>query len=102
MLDPDVQVGVRRQDGERCAPGDIVAEVAGAARTLLVGERTALNFLQRLSGIATSARRFVDAAAGRIVVLDTRKTTPACARSRSTRFAPGAPRITASGCSTRF
>ena len=46
------------------------------ARTLLVGERTALNFLQRLSGIATSARRFVDAADGRITVLDTRKTTP--------------------------
>lgn len=76
ILEPGVQVGVRRQDGERCAPGEIVAEVTGAARTLLVGERTALNFLQRLSGIATSARRFVDAAGGRIIVLDTRKTTP--------------------------
>src|SRR4029077_19841439 len=48
----------------------------GRATTLLVAERTALNFLQRLSGIATLARRFVDAAAGRITVLDTRKTTP--------------------------
>jgi len=48
----------------------------GAARTLLIGERTALNFLQRLSGIATMTRRFVDAAAGRITILDTRKTTP--------------------------
>ena len=58
------------------ARGAIAADVAASARTLLVGERTALNFLQRLSGIATLARRFVDAAGGRIVVLDTRKTTP--------------------------
>ena len=48
----------------------------GSARALLVGERTALNFLQRLSGIATRARQFVDAAGGRITILDTRKTTP--------------------------
>jgi nicotinate-nucleotide pyrophosphorylase (carboxylating) len=67
---------VRRRDGERCASGDVIAEVSGAARTLLVGERTALNFLQRLSGIATRARQFVDAAGGRITILDTRKTTP--------------------------
>jgi nicotinate-nucleotide pyrophosphorylase (carboxylating) len=67
---------VRRRDGERCASGDAIAEVSGAARTLLVGERTALNFLQRLSGIATRARQFVDAAGGRITILDTRKTTP--------------------------
>ncbi|RPH63605.1 MAG: carboxylating nicotinate-nucleotide diphosphorylase, partial [Acidobacteria bacterium] len=50
--------------------------IIGNARALLVAERTALNFLQRLSGIATLARRFVDASRGRIVVLDTRKTTP--------------------------
>jgi nicotinate-nucleotide pyrophosphorylase (carboxylating) len=67
---------VRRPDGEVCATGETIAEVRGPARTLLVGERTALNFLQRLSGIATRARQFVDAAKGRIVVLDTRKTTP--------------------------
>jgi nicotinate-nucleotide pyrophosphorylase (carboxylating) len=53
-----------------------VAAIAGSARALLIGERTALNFLQRLSGIATRARRFVDAAGGRITILDTRKTTP--------------------------
>jgi nicotinate-nucleotide pyrophosphorylase (carboxylating) len=75
-LEPDVQVVVRKGDGERCAAGDVVAEVVGTARTLLIGERTALNFLQRLSGIATEARRFVEAAGGRITVLDTRKTTP--------------------------
>ena len=59
-----------------CRAGDPVADVDASARTLLVGERTALNFLQRLSGVATRARRFVDAAGGRIIVLDTRKTTP--------------------------
>jgi nicotinate-nucleotide pyrophosphorylase (carboxylating) len=66
----------RRADGDACAPGTIVAEVRGLARALLTAERTALNFLQRLSGIATETRRYVDAAAGRITVLDTRKTTP--------------------------
>ena len=76
ILEPGVQVSVRKPDGERCVPGEIVAEVVGSARTLLIGERTALNFLQRLSGIATIARRFVEAAAGKITVLDTRKTTP--------------------------
>lgn len=76
ILEPGVQVSVRKSDGSICEPGDVVAEVAGSARTLLVAERTALNFLQRLSGIATSARRFVDAASGKIVILDTRKTTP--------------------------
>ena len=52
------------------------AELVGTARALLIGERTALNFLQRLSGIATRTRQYVDAAAGRLIVLDTRKTTP--------------------------
>src|SRR5262249_24905546 len=65
-----------RLDGERCEFGQQIAEVAGTARALLVGERTALNFLQRLSGIATRTRQFVDAASGRITILDTRKTTP--------------------------
>jgi nicotinate-nucleotide pyrophosphorylase (carboxylating) len=67
---------VWKRDGDWCRAGDAVAEVIAPARTLLVGERTALNFLQRLSGIATRARQFVDAAGGRITVLDTRKTTP--------------------------
>jgi nicotinate-nucleotide pyrophosphorylase (carboxylating) len=66
----------RKQDGDRCAPGEEAGEVLGSARALLVAERTALNFLQRLSGIATRARQFADAAAGRITILDTRKTTP--------------------------
>jgi nicotinate-nucleotide pyrophosphorylase (carboxylating) len=75
-LDAAVQVVARTGDGARCRAGETIAEVAGSARTLLVGERTALNFLQRLSGIATLAARFVEAAGGRITVLDTRKMTP--------------------------
>jgi nicotinate-nucleotide pyrophosphorylase (carboxylating) len=67
---------VRVRDGEWCQPGTEVADVVAPARTLLVGERTALNYLQRLSGIATLARRFAEAANGRITILDTRKTTP--------------------------
>jgi nicotinate-nucleotide pyrophosphorylase (carboxylating) len=73
---PGPAFDVARGDGDRCAPGDTIATVSASARTLLVGERTALNFLQRLSGIATRARQFVDAAGGRITILDTRKTTP--------------------------
>jgi nicotinate-nucleotide pyrophosphorylase (carboxylating) len=76
QLDPTVRSTARRHDGDRCAPGDDVAEVIGSARALLTGERAALNFLQRMSGIATRARLFVNAAGGRITVLDTRKTTP--------------------------
>ena len=64
------------QDGDRCPPGTLVAVIDGTAAGLLTAERTALNFVQRLSGIATLTRTFVDAAAGRITVLDTRKTTP--------------------------
>ncbi len=76
LLDPGVRATIRKQDGERCQPGEEIAGVAGSARALLIAERTALNLLQRLSGIATRARRFVDAAGGRITILDTRKTTP--------------------------
>lgn len=76
QLDPAARVDVLRPDGASSGPGDVIATVSGAARAILTGERTALNFLQRLSGIATLTRRFVDAAAGRITILDTRKTTP--------------------------
>ena len=76
QLDPGVAITVHHTDSSWCVPGTIVAEYQGHASGLLTAERTALNFLQRLSGIATLTRRFVDAAAGRIIVLDTRKTTP--------------------------
>lgn len=75
--DPGAVVDRRRRDGETCAAGEVIATVEGLAAGLLSAERTALNFLQRLSGIATGARRYVTAAAGRTTVLDTRKTTPA-------------------------
>ena len=76
QMDPAVAVTVHRRDGEHCEAGTIIAEYRGFAAAMLTAERTALNFLQRLSGIATLTRQFVEAAGGRITVLDTRKTTP--------------------------
>ena len=74
--DPEAVMRWRRRDGESCAAGEVLATVEGLAAALLSAERTALNFLQRLSGIATVARRYVAAADGRTTILDTRKTTP--------------------------
>jgi nicotinate-nucleotide pyrophosphorylase (carboxylating) len=76
QLDPDAAVRVHYGDGTLCEPGTEVAEIRGRAAALLTAERTALNFMQRMTGIATLTRQFVDAASGRITVLDTRKTTP--------------------------
>ena len=71
-----VEVEVVIGDGARVVPGDVAIRLSGSVRSLLAGERTALNFLQRLSGIATRTARMVDAAGGRLLVCDTRKTTP--------------------------
>jgi nicotinate-nucleotide pyrophosphorylase (carboxylating) len=76
QLDPGVAITLNRKDSERCEPGVEIAEIRGQAAAMLTAERTALNFIQRLCGIATLTRKFVDAAAGRIIILDTRKTTP--------------------------
>jgi nicotinate-nucleotide pyrophosphorylase (carboxylating) len=76
QMDPGIAVTVHFGDGMMCEPGAIVADYRGHAAGMLTAERTALNFLQRLSGIATLTRQFVEVAAGRIIVLDTRKTTP--------------------------
>lgn len=76
QMDPGIAVTVHFGDGMMCEPGTIVADYRGHAAGMLTAERTALNFLQRLSGIATLTRQFVEVAAGRIIVLDTRKTTP--------------------------
>jgi nicotinate-nucleotide pyrophosphorylase (carboxylating) len=76
QLDPQSAFEVRWGDGARVQSGETVAIVRGDARALLEAERTALNFLQRLSGIATVTARYVDAARGGITILDTRKTTP--------------------------
>jgi nicotinate-nucleotide pyrophosphorylase (carboxylating) len=76
-LDKDATVSVLRPDGSEVAPNEAVMEVKGKAQSLLTAERVALNFLQRLSGIATLTRQFVQAAANPAVqILDTRKTTP--------------------------
>lgn len=77
LLDPACEVEVVLRDGAVFAPGDDVMLVDGAMAALLAGERTALNFLQRLSGVATLTRQFVDSVAGtKAQILDTRKTTP--------------------------
>jgi nicotinate-nucleotide pyrophosphorylase (carboxylating) len=76
QVDQAVVMSARRADGDRLSPGDVLATVTGPARGILTAERTALNFLQHLSGIATATRAYVDKAAGRIIVLDTRKTLP--------------------------
>jgi len=66
-----------KRDGDDCHPGDVIAVVRGQARVLLECERVALNFMQRLSGVATAARKYSEAVAGTgCKVLDTRKTTP--------------------------
>ena len=75
-VDPSVQFSACVADGHRCSGGEVLANIEGTARGLLTGERTALNFLQHLSGIATLTARFVDATGGRLTILDTRKTIP--------------------------
>jgi nicotinate-nucleotide pyrophosphorylase (carboxylating) len=76
QLDPAVAITLKGKDGDGCHDGDEIAEFVGTATALLTAERTALNFIQRLSGIATLTRKFVEAADGRLAILDTRKTTP--------------------------
>jgi len=77
QLDPAVLFTPLAQDGEHVTSGAIVATVEGPARALLAGERTALNFLQRMSGIATATRAAVEEIAGtQATILDTRKTAP--------------------------
>jgi nicotinate-nucleotide pyrophosphorylase (carboxylating) len=77
QVDPQLVITVRRQNGDSVRPGDTVLEIAGRTRSILTGERVALNFVQRLSGVATVTRKFVDAVAGTgAEILDTRKTTP--------------------------
>ncbi len=78
MVRPPCEYSALIPDGSRLRPGDEFARVAGSLASILTAERTALNFLQRLSGIATVTRRYADALAGypEVALLDTRKTTP--------------------------
>ena len=76
-LDPAVQMIWHVGEGQRCAPDQVVLEIEGNARALLSAERTALNFLQLLSAVATKTRTYVDIVAGtRAQIVDTRKTIP--------------------------
>lgn len=76
-VDPAISVGVKKQDGTVLAAREVVVELSGPARSILTAERTALNFLQRLSGIATQTAAYVAAVSGTGTrILDTRKTTP--------------------------
>ena len=77
QCDGEIAFQARVSDGAVVSPGAVLADVSGSVRALLTGERTALNFLGRMSGIATLTRQFVQAIAGtRAVILDTRKTAP--------------------------
>lgn len=76
-VDPELRMEVRKNDGEAIAPGDVVFEVTGSRASILQAERLVLNFMQRLSGIATATHRAVRKLDGlNTRILDTRKTTP--------------------------
>jgi len=76
-VDPSTDIQIVHRDGDEVAAGDLIIEVRGLARSILKAERVALNFLQRLCGIATLTRQFVDAIGDHPAkILDTRKTTP--------------------------
>jgi nicotinate-nucleotide pyrophosphorylase (carboxylating) len=76
-LDASLTIAWHARDGERLTPGQPICELEGPARALLTGERSALNFLQLLSGVASKARQYADAVAGtRARIVDTRKTLP--------------------------
>src|SRR6184192_127227 len=77
QVDPSMDIQISCRDGDEVAPGEVIIEVCGLARSILKAERVALNFLQRLCGIATLTRQFVDAIRNHPAkILDTRKTTP--------------------------
>lgn len=76
QLDPAVEIHLLCPDGQSADENTIVATITGRASPLLTAKRTAVNFLQRLCGIATLTRRFVEASGGRLSVRDTRETTP--------------------------
>ncbi len=77
QIDSSIKLIWKAADGERVSPDQLLCELEGPARALLTGERSALNFLQLLSGVATKARQYADAVAGtRAQVVDTRKTIP--------------------------
>ena len=90
QVEPGVGITWTARDGERIAAGQVLCTLAGPARALLTGERTALNFLQMLCGTATLTRRYVEAVRGtRAIILDTRKTLPGLRRAQKYAVACG-------------
>ncbi|MEO5717296.1 MAG: carboxylating nicotinate-nucleotide diphosphorylase [Chthoniobacterales bacterium] len=89
-VDPELRIEIAQKDGATVAGGMAVLEIRGRARSILTAERVALNFLQRLSGIATLTRQFVDAAGvNGAKILDTRKTTPGLRKFEKAAVAAG-------------
>ena len=90
QVDRDLMVEVTAADGAEVHPGDTIVLISGRTRSILTGERVALNFLQRLSGVATLTRAFVEAVKGTGArILDTRKTTPGLRRLEKEAVAAG-------------
>lgn len=76
IVDKTIKFKINKVDGTEVKRGDIIAEVEGSTTNILLAERTALNFLQRMSGIATETNKYVKAVAGKAMIVDTRKTVP--------------------------
>ncbi len=90
QLDPAIHTDWRARDGEAIRAGQLLCRLTGPARAILSGERSALNFLQTLSGTATATRRYVDAVRGmKTAILDTRKTLPGLRRAQKFAVACG-------------
>jgi len=75
-VDPSLQIRTYFKDSDRLSKGDLIAEISGKVASILKAERTALNILSHLSGIASKTAKFVEASEGKAIILDTRKTTP--------------------------
>jgi nicotinate-nucleotide pyrophosphorylase (carboxylating) len=94
LLDESVQITLRHVDGDRIEKGEKIAQLYGPTRSLLAGERVALNFLQRLTGIATETSRYVAACGNSgTIIVDTRKTTPGLRMLENTPLQWAAARI---------
>lgn len=77
LIDTDLEFAIAAGDGARVKPGETIAQISGSARSMLMAERTVLNFIGRLSGVATLTRQYVDAVEGMgVIIACTRKTTP--------------------------
>ena len=103
LLDEDTEIEMFCHDGDEVREGDLMAKVTGDIRVLLSGERVALNYLQRMSGIATYTRSVAKLLEGSgVTLLDTRKTTPNCRVFEKYAVRVGVDAITVTICPTAF